>query len=254
MENKKSKLGLIVLCALLVGLIAAGTVVYPKLTAQVEQEQAAASATPVPTDTGAQEEAEIEEAATEETKEAETGASETEVPAVTLQPAAQPQQEQAEEKTGETAEKPAEVFGPVMKNMAKDFTAYDDAGNPVTLRDMRGKPTVVNFFASWCGPCKMEMPYFETCYLEYGEQVNFMMVNLCAFGNDTKENGKKLVEEGGWTFPVYFDSDGDAAMGYAVRSMPTTIFVSADGELKGRHTGMIPEDTLRRTIEAMLAQ
>lgn len=233
MENKKSKLGLIVLCVLLVGLIAAGTVVYPKLTAQVEQEQAAA-ATEAPAATGI------------------TAA--TEAPSVTLQPAAQPEEDKTEKTAEKTAEKPAEVFGPVMKNMAKNFTAYDDAGNPVTLRDMRGKPTVVNFFASWCGPCKMEMPYFETCYLEYGEQVNFMMVNLCAFGNDTKENGKKLVEEGGWTFPVYFDSDGDAAMGYAIRSMPTTIFVSADGELKGRHTGMIPEETLRRTLEAMIAE
>ena len=234
MENKKSKLGLIVLCVLLVGLIAAGTVVYPKLTAQVEQEQAAAAATEAPAATGI------------------TAA--TEAPSVTLQPAAQPEEDKTEKTAEKTEEKPAEVFGPVMKNMAKNFTAYDDAGNPVTLRDMRGKPTVVNFFASWCGPCKMEMPYFETCYLEYGEQVNFMMVNLCAFGNDTKENGKKLVEEGGWTFPVYFDSDGDAAMGYAIRSMPTTIFVSADGELKGRHTGMIPEETLRRTLEAMIAE
>lgn len=233
MENKKSRLGLIVLCVLLVGLIAAGTVVYPKLTAQVEQEQAAA-ATEAPAAT-------VITAATE-------------APSVTLQPAAQPEEDKTEKTAEKTAEKPAEVFGPVMKNMAKNFTAYDDAGNPVTLRDMRGKPTVVNFFASWCGPCKMEMPYFETCYLEYGEQVNFMMVNLCAFGNDTKENGKKLVEEGGWTFPVYFDSDGDAAMGYAIRSMPTTIFVSADGELKGRHTGMIPEETLRRTLEAMIAE
>ena len=129
---------------------------------------------------------------------------------------------------------------------------YD--GEEVSLARMRGKPTVVNFFASWCGPCQMEMPYFEDCYVKYGDQINFMMVNLCAFGNDTKAAGKKMVEEGGYTFPVYFDTDGDAATQYAIRSMPTTIFVSADGELKGRHTGMIPEDTLRRTIEAMLAQ
>lgn len=219
MENKnnkqKSKLGLIVICVLLVGLIAAGTVVYPKLTAQVEQEAAQA-------------------------------------PAVTIQPAAQATEEPAEQP--EATHKPVEVAGPVMKNMAANFTSYDDAGNPVTLKDMRGKPTVVNFFASWCGPCKMEMPYFEELYLEYGGQVNFMMVNLCAFGNDTKENGKAMVAEGGWTFPVYFDSDGDAALKYAIRSMPTTIFVSADGELKGRHTGMIPESTLRQTVEAMIAE
>ena len=148
----------------------------------------------------------------------------------------------------------AEVMGPVMRNMAPDFTAYDDAGNPVSLKDMRGKPVIVNFFASWCGPCKMEMPYFDEFYHQYGDQVTFMMVNLCAFGNDTKENGKKMVEQGGWTFPVYFDSDGDAALKYAIRSMPTTIFVSPDGELKGRHTGVIARGDLEKTIQGLLGQ
>lgn len=148
----------------------------------------------------------------------------------------------------------SEAMGPVMRNLAPNFTAYDDAGNPVSLKDMRGKPVIVNFFASWCGPCKMEMPYFDEFYHQYGDQVTFMMVNLCAFGNDTKENGKKMVEAGGWTFPVYFDSDGDAAMKYAIRSMPTTVFVSPDGELMGRHTGVIPRESLEKTIQAMIAE
>ena len=148
----------------------------------------------------------------------------------------------------------AEVMGPVMRNMAPNFTAYDDARSPLSLNDMRVKPAVVNFFASWCGPCKMEMPYFDEFYHQYGEQVTFMMVNLCAFGNDTKENGKKMVADGGWTFPVYFDSDGDAALKYAIRSMPTTIFVSPDGELKGRHTGVISREALEKTILAMIAE
>ena len=119
---------------------------------------------------------------------------------------------------------------------------------------MRGKPVVVNFFASWCGPCKMEMPYFDECYAKYGDRVTFMMVNLCAFGNDTKENGKQMVESGGWTFPVYFDTDGEAATTYAIRAMPTTIFVSAEGELKGRHTGMMDRETLEKTIQAMIGE
>lgn len=148
----------------------------------------------------------------------------------------------------------SEAMGPVMRNLAPNFTAYDDAGNPVSLKDMRGKPVIVNFFASWCGPCKMEMPYFDEFYHQYGDQVTFMMVNLCAFGNDNKENGKKMVEAGGWTFPVYFDSDGDAAMKYAIRSMPTTVFVSPDGELMGRHTGVIPRESLEKTIQAMIAE
>lgn len=167
--------------------------------------------------------------------------------APTAEPTAEPAATQAPEK------KP-EVAGPVMRNMAKDFTAYDDAGSAVRLSDYRGKPVVVNFFASWCGPCKMEMPHFEACYQEYGEQVQFLMVNLCAFGNDTKDAAKAMIAEGGYTFPVLFDTDGDAALGYAIRSMPTTIFVSAEGELKGQRIGAIDEQTLRATVQAMVEE
>ena len=176
-----------------------------------------------------------------------------ETPAETAQATPVPTAKLAAEPAAEQ-EAAAEVMGPVMRNMAPDFTAYDDAGSKVSLKDMRGKPVVVNFFASWCGPCKMEMPYFDEFYHQYGDQVTFMMVNLCAFGNDTKENGKKMVEDGGWTFPVYFDSDGDAALKYAIRSMPTTIFVGADGQLKGRHTGVISRENLEKTIQAMIAE
>ena len=176
--------------------------------------------------------------------------SEQEVPEATAEATAAPEPT-AEPKA--TAAPKDEVAGPVMRNMAPNFTGYDDAGNPVSLKDMRGKPVVVNFFASWCGPCKMEMPYFDELYHQYGDQVTFMMVNLCAFGNDTKENGKKLVADGGWTFPVYFDMDGDAAIKYAIRSMPTTVFVSADGELKGRHTGVISREALEKTILGLIA-
>ncbi len=159
-----------------------------------------------------------------------------------------------EETKAPETQKPAQAFGPVMRNMAKDFTAYTDAGEAVSLKSKRGKPVVVNFFASWCGPCKYEMPYFEEFYQEYGEQVEFMMVNLCAFGNDSKDAAKKMVADGGYTFPVYFDTDGDATLKYSIRSMPTTIFVSSEGELKGQHIGMIDRETLRKTVEAMAAE
>ena len=219
MEKKSGRGKTILLAVLLIAVIAGAGAVYPMLSRQVEEQAAQPVTTQAP----------------------------TEAPSVTAVPAPEAERTEAPAAT-------PEVAGPVMRNMAADFKAYDDAGNPVTLRAQRGKPVVVNFFASWCGPCKMEMPYFEACYKQYGDQVTFMMVNLCAFGNDTKENGKKLVEEGGWTFPVYFDSDGDAAIKYAIRSMPTTIFVSADGELKGRHTGMMTMDALEKTIKGMLAE
>ncbi len=227
---KKNNVFLIVLAVALVGLIAGAAAAYPKLSAQVAQMET--DGVPEPT--------------------AQTTQAADEVPSVTLAPVQQSGETEATAEPKET--KPAEVAGPVFKRMAADFAAYTDAGEAVSLASKRGKPVVVNFFASWCSPCKYEMPYFEEFYLEYGDRVEFMMVNLNAFGNDTKEAAKKMVADGGYTFPVYFDSDGDAAIKYAVRSMPTTLFVSADGELKGQKIGMIDRETLKATVEAMIAE
>lgn len=167
----------------------------------------------------------------------------TEAPAVTVAPQAE----------AAAKDKPAEVAGPMPRaNLAKDFTAYTDDGQRMRLIEKRGKPVVVNFFASWCGPCKMEMPHFDEAAKTYEGQIEFMMVNLCAYGNDTKENAKKMIADGGWTFPVYFDTDGSATVAYNVRSMPTTIFVSADGELVGQQIGAMTAAQLQAQIDKLL--
>lgn len=153
--------------------------------------------------------------------------------------------------TGKT-EKAPQAAGPVQRFFAPDFTVYDREGGTLKLSDLRGKPAVVNFFASWCGPCKIEMPYFEEAYQAHGEEITFLMVNLNAFGNDTKEKAEAMVADGGYTFPVYFDTDGEATLAYAIRSMPMTLFVSPEGELVGRKIGAISKAELDRTIAAMI--
>lgn len=149
------------------------------------------------------------------------------------------------------AENHDEVIGPFFKRMAKDFTAYNDDENAVRLSDYLGKPVVVNFFASWCGPCKLEMPFFEAAFQQYGDRVQFMMVNLCGYGNDRKADAKQMVADGGYTFPLLFDEAGEAAVAYAIRAMPTTVFISADGELLEQHIGMMNEATLMKTVADM---
>lgn len=231
-ERKASKAGLLALIAVLVIVIAGAAVLYPRLSEQVNAQQAEAA-----------DQAEAPDQADD----------------AQAEDSAQTTQEPADVADDSTADAPAATeapaaAGPVQRYMATDFTVYDADGQAVRLSDMRGKPVVVNFFASWCGPCKMEMPYFEECYKEYGDQVIFMMVDLCGYDNDTREAADEMVAAGGYTFPVYYDTDGSAMMAYAIRSMPTTIFVSADGELKGRQTGAMNEATLRATVEKMAAE
>ncbi len=131
---------------------------------------------------------------------------------------------------------------------AADFTVYDRSGSQISLSDMRGTPVVLNFWASWCGPCQSEMPVFESMYSEYGDEVHFMMVNLTG-GNETADSAEKFIESKGYSFPVYFDSNGQAALAYSVYSIPETYFIDADGNIKGNIKGTLDENSLREGID-----
>ncbi len=133
--------------------------------------------------------------------------------------------------------------------LEKDFTVYDLQGNPVKLSDFVGKPMVLNFWSSRCGPCKMEMPDFQKAYDEFGDTIQFLMVNVTDGNWDTKESAMKFVEESGYTFPVYLDQDQNAAAAYRVFSLPTSYFFYEDGTLAAKATGAINAETLRRGID-----
>ena len=133
--------------------------------------------------------------------------------------------------------------------MAPDFTVYDAEGNAVKLSDYIGKPTIVNFWASWCGPCQMEMPDFDEKYQELGSEVNFLMVNMTDGSQETLETAKAFLAEAGYSFPVYFDTDMDAAMTYGVNSLPSTYFIDAEGHAIAVAQGMIDAATLQQGID-----
>lgn len=134
---------------------------------------------------------------------------------------------------------------------APDFIVKDMDGNEVSLSDMAGKPVVVNFWASWCGPCKSEMPDFEEKFGEYGDEIVFMMVNMTD-GQETVKTAKRFVEEMGYTFPVYFDTHQSAAIAYAVNSIPATYFINEKGEAVAYGLGALNEEIIQRGIDMLL--
>ena len=137
-------------------------------------------------------------------------------------------------------------------NKANDFEVLDINGNKVKLSDFYGKPIVVNFWATWCGPCKTELPEFEEMYNEYNEKIEFLMVNLTDGYNDTVENVKEFIRENNYEFPVYFDTEYSATNAYRIYSIPQTLFIDKDGNIIKLYKGQISRQTLQRYIEKML--
>jgi thiol-disulfide isomerase/thioredoxin len=132
---------------------------------------------------------------------------------------------------------------------AYDFTVVDSEGSSVKLSELLGKPVVLNFWASWCPPCKIEMREFDEVYAEAGEEITFMMVDLVDGQRETKETGAQYIEEQGFSFPVYFDTEQEAAYAYGIMSIPTTLFIDKDGYIVTGALGAIDAETLRKGID-----
>lgn len=133
-----------------------------------------------------------------------------------------------------------------------DFTVYDMDGNAVKLSDYFGKPIIVNFWATWCGPCKSELPAFDTMYAKYKDEVHFLMVNLTDGSRDTKESVTAFVNDGGYSFPVYFDTTMEAAYTYSAYSIPMTLLITSDGQLAHTQMGAMSEETLEQYIQTLI--
>ena len=132
---------------------------------------------------------------------------------------------------------------------ALDFTVYDADGNAVKLSDFYGKPIVLNFWASWCGPCKSEMPDFQKACTDLEGEVQFLMVNMTDGSRETLDTAKAFLADSGYTFPVVFDTDTDAAIKYSVYALPTTYFINAEGNLVAYAEQALSADVLQMGIE-----
>lgn len=142
-----------------------------------------------------------------------------------------------------------ESDGQQAKVKAPDFVVYDKDGNKVGLSDYLGKPVVLNFWASWCGPCASEMPDFEEAYKERGDKIQFLMINLTDGYQETMESATEYIQEQEFTFPVFYDTESNAANTYATYSIPMTFFIDSEGYMVARATGALDSATLKKGLD-----
>ena len=126
-----------------------------------------------------------------------------------------------------------------------------DGSGSVALDEARGKVTVVNFFASWCIPCKEENPALLRAYERYRSSD---VVFLGVLYQDSRDSGLKYINDNGVTWPTGSDDDGRVAFAYGVFGIPETYFIGADGVIAGRHIGPIDDTTLTNAIDTLRAQ
>ncbi len=127
----------------------------------------------------------------------------------------------------------------------KDVKIYDNKGNAVMLSEFEGKPVILNFWATWCGYCIQEMPDFEDAFREYGDDIQFMIVNT----DDGIGNGEKYLSDKGYTFPSYYDLEYNAAITYGISGIPRTIAIDKDGNIRYNRSGMIDAEALQSIID-----
>ena len=135
----------------------------------------------------------------------------------------------------------------VPSRTATDFTVYTENGEEVLLSSFKGKPIVVNFWTTWCGYCKLEMPYFNTIYQKEKENVEFLMINETV--QDEKQEAINYIKQEKYEFPVYYDTKANAANAYKVTGYPVTIFINKDFEIHKIYQGAISKDRLQSYID-----
>ena len=137
---------------------------------------------------------------------------------------------------------------------APDFTLNDLQGEPRSLSDYLGQAVVINFWTTWCAPCREEMPALQSAYDKFGEE-GFMVLAINMTQDDHPELIPLYLDELGLTFPVLLDSNGLASVSlYRIIGLPTSLFIGRDGIIREIFIGAIPLDRLEAKVQKLLAE
>lgn len=136
--------------------------------------------------------------------------------------------------------------------LAPNFELCDQYGNVQKLSDYRGRVVFLNFWATWCHPCRSEMPDIQALYEKYGDdgEVAVLGVAFPTYNREQSVEGiSAFLEENGYTYPVAMDSDASLIYDYAISAYPTTFMIDKDGKVFGYVTGALTPEMMDSIIE-----
>ena len=136
---------------------------------------------------------------------------------------------------------------------APDFTLKSLSGENVKLSELRGQVVLINFWASWCGPCRQEMPLLDQMYQKYGE-LGFTLLGVNV--EQDSADAQRLLHDTPVTFPILFDTQNVVSKLYDVTAMPSTVIVDRDGNVRFVHKGYQPgyEDEYQTQVRALVRE
>lgn len=132
------------------------------------------------------------------------------------------------------------AVGPKVGNQAPDFELLSLSGDRVRLDDQRGKPVLINFWATWCAPCVLEMPNIQKYYEKFPGEFVVLAVNA----GESQEAVKRFVADMGLTFDILLDRGGKVQELYHIQGYPTSFFLDREGRIRAYHIGMLTEEQL----------
>lgn len=133
---------------------------------------------------------------------------------------------------------------------APDFTAELSDGSSITLSEQTDKVVLLNFWATWCGPCVGEMPAFEKLNEEYGDEVVVLAVNSM----EDKETVNQFIEENGYTFPIAYDVEGAIGVKYPTAGIPYTLVIGKDGVIAKIYLGAQDAETQYKEYKSAIEE
>ncbi len=138
--------------------------------------------------------------------------------------------------------------GPLSGYLAPDFSLTNLQGEEVNLSDLRGRPIILNFWATWCGPCRIEMPDLQNVWRQYNGSVLVIGVN----NSEPADRVTSFILEMGVTYPILLDDSAATASLYQVSALPSTFFIDSQGVVQDRIIGIVNEAVMLDRLEKML--